>query len=68
MDTGVLVVSFLFGLIGMGMFSYGFKAQRFVPMCAGGALMLVTYFIPNVIVLLVVCCAITAVPWLMREN
>ena len=67
MDTGVLVVSFLFGLVGMGMFSYGFKAQRFVPMGAGAALMLVTYFIPNVVVLLIVCCAISAVPWFMRN-
>ena len=67
-DSGVLVVSFLFGLIGMGMFSYGWKAGRMVPLGAGVALMLVTYFIPNVIVLLIVCCALTAVPWLVREN
>ena len=67
MDTGVLIVSFLFGLVGMGMFSYGFKTQRFVPMGAGGALMVVTYFIPNVVVLLIVCCAIAAVPWVLRD-
>ena len=67
MDSGVMIVAFVFGLIGMAMFTYGWKAQRFVPLGAGAALMLVTYFIPNVIVLLVVCCALTAMPWVMRN-
>ena len=67
MDSGVMIVAFVFGLIGMAMFTYGWKTQRFVPLGAGAALMLVTYFIPNVIVLLVVCCALTAVPWVMRN-
>jgi len=67
MDTGVLILSFLFGLIGMAMFTYGWKMGRMVPLGAGAALMLVTYFIPNVIVLLIVCCALTAAPWVLRE-
>ena len=32
------------------------------------ALMLVTYFIPNMVILLIVCCALTAVPWVVRES
>ena len=67
MDSGVFMVSFLFGLVGTGMFTYGWKMGRMVPLGAGVAIMLVTYFIPNVIVLLIVCCALSAAPWVVRE-
>jgi hypothetical protein len=68
MDSGVLMVSFLFGLIGTGMFTYGWKMGRMVPLGSGLALMVVTYFIPNVLVLTIVCCALAAVPWVLRET
>jgi hypothetical protein len=67
MDSGILMVAFFFGTVGMGMFSYGWKMGRMVPLGAGAALMLVTYFIPNMIILLIVCCALTALPWVLRE-
>jgi hypothetical protein len=65
-DFNVLVVSFAFGLVGMGMFLYGRKSSRPVPLAAGLALMTVPYFLPNLAALLVVCLALTAVPWLLR--
>ena len=67
MDSTSLMLSFLFGLIGMGMFAYGKKAGRLVPLGAGAALMAVPYFIPNVAILLVVCCGITSLPWVLRH-
>jgi len=67
MDSGALVASLLFGLVGMGLFLYGKKAGRVVPLAAGVALMAVPYFIPNLVVLVIVCCAITTVPWLLRH-
>jgi len=67
MDSGTLFASFFFGLVGTGMLTYGYKTSRAVPMCAGGGLMLVTYFIPNLAVMLVVCCALSALPWIIRE-
>ena len=67
MDSGVFMVSFLFGLVGTGMFTYGWKMGRMVPLGAGVAIMLVTYFIPNIIVLLIVCCSLSAAPWVVRE-
>ena len=67
METGILFASFFFGTIGMGMFTYGYKTGRMVPMGAGGVLMVVTYFIPNLVVMLLVCSAITAVPWFVRD-
>ena len=67
MDSGGLVASFFFGLVGLGLFLYGKKEGRLVPLAAGVALMAVPYFIPNLIVLVIVCCAITTVPWLLRD-
>ena len=67
MDSNLLLASFLFGLIGMGMLMYGKKAGRPIPLLAGIALIAVPYFIPNLIVMLIVCCAVSAIPWLLRS-
>ena len=67
MDDYGLIVSMLFGLVGMGMFMYGRKDGRMVPLVTGGLLMVVPYFIPNWIAQLVVCAALTAVPWFVHE-
>ena len=68
MDSTSLMLSLLFGSIGMGMFMYGKKAGRMPPLGAGLALMVLPYCIPNVMALLVVCCAITTVPWFLRHT
>lgn len=49
------------------MFMYGRKAGRMVPLVAGGLLMVVPYFIPNWIAQLVLCAAITLLPWALRD-
>jgi len=67
MDTSLLMLSMLFGTIGLGMLMYGKKAGRVVPMGVGAALMIVPCFITNLIVLLLVCCGLTALPWFVRE-
>ena len=67
MDSNLLMLSLLFGSIGMGMMMYGKKAGRMVPMGAGLGLMVIPYCIPNAIALLIVCCIITAVPWFLRN-
>lgn len=63
MDSTDLFVSFFFGLIGTGMLMYGKKAGKPVPMLAGLGLMLVPYFIPNLLVLSIVCAVMMASPW-----
>ena len=68
MDENVLIVSVLFGLVGTGMFMYGKKAGRMVPLGAGIGLMVIPYFIPNVIALLLVCAALTAAPLVVKEG
>ena len=67
MDTNLLFASLLFGLIGTAMVMYGKKAGRPIPLLAGAALIAVPYFIPNLIVLLIVCTGVSAVPWFLRN-
>jgi hypothetical protein len=68
MDATSLMISLFFGAIGTGMFMYGKKAERMIPLAAGVALIVVPYFIPNAIVMLIVCCLFTAAPWLLRNT
>ena len=67
MDYGILMASFAFGVIGMGMFCYGKKVARPIPMVAGAGLMVVPYFFTHLVLLLIVCCALTVTPWLLRD-
>jgi len=67
MDFNLLMVSFLFGTIGLGMFIYGKKSARLVPLGAGLALMIVPYLLPNLILMLVVCGALSALPLVIHE-
>jgi hypothetical protein len=66
-DSNLLIVSLLFGSIGVGLLMYGKKAGRPVPLIAGLALVAVPYFIPNMIALLIVCTLLTALPWVLRN-
>ena len=68
MDMNLVMVSLVFGMIGMGMFMYGKNTQRMVPLGAGLGLMVVPYFIPNLIALVVVCGVLLAAPWVVREG
>jgi hypothetical protein len=67
MDNSAFMVSFLFGLVGSGMCTYGYKMGRMVPLGAGVAMVVATYFISHVVLLLVVCGALSAAPWVIRE-
>jgi hypothetical protein len=67
MDMNSLMLSLLFGMIGTGMFMYGKKAGRMVPLGAGLALMVVPMFISNLVVMVLVCAGLTASPWIIRE-
>lgn len=68
MDTNLLMVSFLFGIIGMGFFGYGKKAGRFVIMGVGAGLMVIPYFITSLLLMLIVCAALMAVPLFVQDG
>jgi len=67
MDINLILASIVFGMVGMAMFMYGKNTQRMVPLGAGLGLMVVPYFIPNLIALIVVCILLMASPWVVRE-
>jgi len=67
MDGNLLMASLLFGSIGLGMLMYGKKAGRPVPLFAGLGLMMIPYFIPNLLILTIVCCILTSLPWVLRH-
>jgi hypothetical protein len=67
MDTNAFLASFLFGMIGMGMFMYGKRAGRLIPLGVGVALMVVPYFFSNVLAMSAVCSALIGGAWLVRE-
>ena len=67
MDGSLFMASMLFGLIGMGMLMYGKKSGRLVPIAAGVGLMAVPYFLPNLVAQIIVCGALTASPWVIRD-
>lgn len=66
MDMNNLLLSLLFGTVGMGFLTYGKKMAAAIPMIAGVALIVVPYFISNLILLGVVGAALTAVPFVVR--
>lgn len=68
MDMNLLMVSFVFGMIGMGMCMYGRKAGQPIPLISGAALMAVPYFIANMVILLIVCCALMVLPLFVHGN
>jgi hypothetical protein len=68
MDGTSLILSFVFGMIGMGMVMYAKKAGRVVPLGAGVALMALPYFISNSIAMVSVCAILMATPWLVRQS
>jgi hypothetical protein len=66
-NAGVLLWGLLFSSIGLGFFLYGKKQRAVVPLVCGLALMIYPYFIPNVIALVAIGLALTAVPYFFRS-
>jgi hypothetical protein len=68
MDTTNLLLSLIFGSLGLGFFMYGKNTSNLVPIGVGLLLMIVPYFIPNAIALVIVCLALSAAPFVLRET
>jgi hypothetical protein len=66
MDTTTLMLSLLFGTIGMGFLMYGKNAGRLIPIGVGLCLMVCPYFISNVAFMLTVCIPLMATPFVIR--
>lgn len=66
MDMTSVTFSLLFGAVGMAFMMYGKKMAAFVPIGAGLGLMLVPYFISNLIALTIVGLVLMAVPFVVK--
>ncbi len=66
MDSNTLMASFFFGLVGMGMLSYGKKAGNLVALAAGLGLIVVPYVSPGVGWTCAGCGLLTALPFVIR--
>jgi predicted membrane protein len=66
MTTGLLLWGLLFSSIGLGFFLYGKKQRAVVPLVCGLVLMIYSYFIPNVIAVVVIGIVLTAIPYFLR--
>ena len=67
MNSSVLLWGLLFSSIGLGFFLYGKKQRAVVPLVCGLVLMIYPYFIPNVIALVAIGAALTAVPYFFKS-
>jgi len=66
-NAGVLLWGLLFSSIGLGFFLYGRKQRAVVPLVCGLVLRIYPYFIPNVIALVAIGVALTAVPYFFKS-
>jgi hypothetical protein len=65
-DTTWFILSSIAGIFGAAYFIYGKKAQRPVPLFAGVLLCVLPYFIDSIPVLVAVCVALLAAPFVIR--
>ncbi len=64
--TSLLIWGMVFGVIGLGFFTYGKKQKAVVPLFAGIALFIFPYFISNVYILVIVGVILAALPYFVR--
>lgn len=67
MDATSLMLSMLFSTFGLGFVIYARKAGKMVPAIAGALLMVVPYFIASNLLLMILCLALTALPFVFRD-
>ena len=66
MDTARLLWIVLFSSIGLGLFLYGKKQWKVVPLTCGLALMIYPYFVSGTALLVGAGVVLTAIPYFIR--
>lgn len=65
MNVNWLLLSMVYSTVGLGMFMYGKKAVRFVPLLAGIALMIVPYFVGSLLWMSIICIPLMVSPFIL---
>jgi hypothetical protein len=66
MEMGTsLMLSMLFGAVGVGYFMYGKKRQNAITMLSGVALCVFPYFVSNAVASLLIGLVLTVLPWVL---
>ena len=66
MNTGTLLWGLLFSSIGIGYALYGKKQRAMVPLFSGLALIFYSYFISNMVLVVIIGVVLTALPYFFR--
>ena len=66
MDLTWFILSSVAGLFGAAYFIYGKKQTQPITLLSGALLVVLPYFIDNIAVLVVVCLALLAAPFVIR--
>jgi len=62
-----LLLSLLFGSIGMGYFIYGKKQQHGIALITGAALCIFPYFVSNVLLVIIIGIVLMSLPYFLRN-
>jgi hypothetical protein len=62
----MLWLSFLISTVGLGYFMYGKKAVRYRFLIAGLILMIYPYFIPGILLMLIIALIVLTTPFILR--
>jgi hypothetical protein len=65
-STSQLIWGFLFGVIGLGFFTYGRRQSATIPLLSGIGLFVFPYFVSNVYLMVLTGVALVVLPFLVR--
>ncbi|MGI2137257.1 hypothetical protein [Shewanella baltica] len=65
-NPAVLIWSMLFGVFGIGFFTYGKRQSAPIPLVVGITLMIYPYFVSNLILLVCIGIALIALPYFVK--
>jgi hypothetical protein len=67
MDTSsTIVLGILFGAIGLGYIIYGRRQRRGIALLSGVLLCAIPFFVPNIIIILLIGIALMTLPFFIR--
>lgn len=67
MDPSTLMWGIVFGSIGLGFFIYGKKQAAMLPLLSGIGLMVLPYFISNLVLLVISGTVLAALPFVIKR-